>query len=95
MKATIFTIFTILGLVGLAFPAPADYQGQIIDPSSLEMFTDIVMFESPLDTFISFRNDRLGPMELIWESDGCSGIAHMPYGRICKCGLYVYFFPMG
>lgn len=85
---TILTILTCLGF-GVAAPAnltmagPSELKARGRKPTNLEVWTDIVVFQKSIEDFESIRDSRLGVEGMIFEANGCSGVADRPFGWDC------------
>lgn len=70
-----------LALASLVYAAPtSDLSTR---QSSLEQVTDNYLFSISISQFISYRNSKTGPKELIWDSNGCTASPDNPFGFNC------------
>ncbi|KAH7371685.1 secretory phospholipase A2 [Pyrenochaeta sp. MPI-SDFR-AT-0127] len=80
---------SILGLASLAFAAPTQLAER---QSNLQTVTDSYTFTISISQFISNRNNKVGPAELDWSSDGCSSSPDNPFGFDFQNSCYRHDF---
>jgi hypothetical protein len=77
MKA--FASILSLASAVLAFPAPGETVGSLVQRQTANQITDQYLFSITLPAFTAKRNAR-DPPTLIWDSDGCSSSPDNPFG---------------